>query len=240
MNIYNLISGAIGEQHLPLPCEPVQETCAVTGERCQCIPRKKLFSSNFTEQPELRCPESQYVGTDVYQALKYPKERQSSWIVDSNDFQLLKRIDVRSHVLNGANKDVWAGWVTTSYKKHGAFRAQLNQAGRSLWAFDERIIDCSDNKRVNEIYTKLVLYLKKGFSRSTLETLQCPTYVVKILGIQEWLNLEKWAIRLYKSNLYKFLCYLLPSQDELKNEGWENPLKKKKGEKLAEAIKDNV
>lgn len=227
MNIYKLISNSIKDSHVPFPIEPIPAVCAVTGECCLCVPRKKLFSSNFTEQPNLKCPESQFVGIDAYQALKHRKTRMSSWLATKEKFRVLKRIDVRPLVLEGVCSDLWAGWVTTTYKKHGATRAKLNHASQAVWAFDEMLIDCSDNKKVNEIYNQLVVWLKKGFSKATLETLNCPGFVIMRVGLQEWLKLEKWAKLIYKSNLYKFLCYLLPSQDELKKQGWENPVKKR-------------
>lgn len=235
MNIYKLISDSIKDIHVPLPSEPTQSVCAVTGENCLCVPRKKLFSSKFTEQSNLNCPESQFVGIDAYQAVKYKKTRMSSWITDGHEFRLLKRIDIRPLVLSGTGADLWAGWITTSYKKHGSFRAVLNSAGRAVWAFDELLVDCSDNKKVNEIYNQLVIYLKKGFSRTTLETLTCPGFVIMRAGLLEWLALEKWAKPIYKSNLYKLLCYLLPSQAELKESGWESPIKKKKDKNVIKA-----
>ncbi len=227
MNVYELISDSIKDLHVPLPSKPIQGICAVTGEKCLCVPRKKLFSSNFTEQPILQCTTSQFVGIEVYQALKYKKTRMSSWIAYQGELRLLKRIDVRPLVLSGAGADLWAGWVTTTYKKHGATRARLNSTGQAIWAFDEMLIDCSDLKEINGIYNQLVVYLRKGFSRTALESLNCPSFVVRRASLREWLELIEWARPLYKSNLYKFLCYLLPSQDELKAEGWENPIKKK-------------
>jgi len=220
--------------HIDLPSEPVEWTCSITGEKTLCIPRKCLFSSNFTEQPKLQCPESQFVSVKAYQALKYKKERMSSWIATKDKFTLLKRLDVRPLVLSGTGSELWAGWVTTSYKKHGAFRTRINTACQAMWAFDEMLIDCSDLEKVNNIYNQLVVYLKKGFSRTTLETLTCPGFVIIRTGLKEWLELEHWAKPIYKSNLYKFLCYLLPSQDELKAEGWENPIKKKVVKKIKE------
>ena len=228
MNIYKLISDAIKDLRAPLPVEPKQAICAVTGKDCLCVPRKKLFSPKFTEQPNLICPKSQFVSIDVYQAIKYKKTRMSSWLAVPGEFRLLKRIDVRLLVLSGVNSDVWAGWVTTTYKKHGTTRARLNHIGQAIWAFDETLVDCSNNEKVNEIYNQLVVYLKKGFSRTSLETLSCPGFVIMRAGLQEWLELGKWAKPLYKSNLYKFLCYLLPSQIELKAKGWINPIKKQK------------
>lgn len=59
MNIYQLISNAIKDRHVEFPTKPVNGICAVTGERGLCVSRKKLFSSNFTEQPNLQCPGSQ-------------------------------------------------------------------------------------------------------------------------------------------------------------------------------------
>ena len=227
VNIYKLISDSIKCIHVKLPAEPTDGICSVTGEKTLCVPRKELFSSNFTEQPKLQCPVSQFVGIEAYQSLKYKKERMSSWIVTEAEFRVLKKIDIRPLVLSGTRSDLWAGWVTTSYKKHGAFRARINTSGQAIWAFDEMLVDCSDIEKVNNMYNQLVVYLKKGFGRTTLETLICPGFVIMRAGLKEWLGFAAWAKPVYKSNLYKFLCYLLPSQDELKAIGWINPIKKK-------------
>lgn len=70
-----------------------------------------------------------------------------------------------------------------------------------------------------------------GFGRSILETLECPVFVLSKIGIDKWFKLESWAKPIYQSNLYQFLCYLLPSQQELKNENEnENEINKKKGQ----------
>ena len=226
MNIYQLIANSIKPHWVDLPETPVMEICAFTGEKTLCISRKKVLSSAFTEQPVLACPESQFVSVETFQALKYPKERKSSWLVNEKEFKLLYRLDVRQYVLNGVESAIWAGWATTSYKKHGALRTPINTGEKAVWAFNDILVDCSDNQKVNHTYNKLTNYLKAGLSRNTLETLDCPVFVLKKLGIKIWLDFHDWAKSEYKSNLYKFLCYLLPSQEELKAEGWKNPVKK--------------
>ncbi|MCK5615144.1 hypothetical protein KAR91_75470 [Candidatus Pacearchaeota archaeon] len=227
MDIFNLISRSIKADHIELPAKPVIEICAITGNKTLCVLRKKLLSNNFTEQSKLQCPESSFVGIESFQSLKYPKERKSSWLVTKNEFRSLKRTAIRPLVLNGVESELWSGWVTTSYKKHGTLRAAVNTAGQAFWAFDEMLVDCSDIAKVNDIYNRLVRELEKGFGRKILETLNCPVFIISKIGMLKWLELEKWAKPLYKSGLYKFLCYLLPSMAELKKQGWINPIKNK-------------
>lgn len=217
-NIFTLISGVIKDEWIELPTKPAMGICAVTGKKTLCIPRGKLMSSNFTAQPILSCPSSNFISIEAYQTLKYRPERMSSWIVSKKEFKKLKRVDIRPFVLNGVQEKTWAGYVTTSYKKHGALKAVINHGRRAIWAFDEALVDCSDKEKVNSWYNRLVAELKKGFGRTTLETLYCPPYILRKVGMIKWIEFETWAKSKYKSNLYKFLCYLLPSQAELKEQ----------------------
>lgn len=217
MNIFELISNTIKKEWIDLPSEPIVKICAVTGKKTLCVPRKNLMSSGFTDQRVLSCPTSDFISIEAYQTMKYQLERKSSWIVIEKKFKRLKRIDIRPYVLNGVQGKIWAGYVTTSYKKHGALKAVINHS-KAIWAFDEALVDCSNKEKVNNWYNHLVVEFKKGFGRTILETLHCPPYILKRIGLMEWQQFEKWAKPKYKSSLYKFLCYLLPSQAELKKQ----------------------
>jgi hypothetical protein len=220
VNTFDLIAESIRDEWIDLPVEPVMNVCAITGaEDVPCVPANKLFSGNFVGYNELAVPESKYVSVNAYQALKYRPQRGSSWIVSREyGFQRLRRIEVRPYILKGIDSKCWSAYVTTSYKKHGAFRGTINTENFGIWRFDDIHIDCSDSVLVNDWYNTLNTYLHFGINRIVLETAVLTPWAIKHVGIVECFRFMKWAKYKYKSALYQFLCYLLPSQEEIKNE----------------------
>lgn len=197
----------------------VNGICAVTGIEGQCVPRKTLFGKSFCDGETLAAPSSVVVSVDAYITLKYKWERMSSWVCCESGFKKLSRVGVREAVLSESITAPWCGYATTSYKKHGALRAPINYSqGQNKWLFETRLVDCSDIKKVAEWWSILNKALRLGAGRSVLETLNCPPFVMRKIGLSEWVKFELWAKPRAKSSLYAFLCYLLPSQEELKNE----------------------
>lgn len=233
MRAHNLISQALYKQGatLPeLPCQPVLDVCTVSGEQMQCLPRKDVLGKSFTNANLLAAPQSDYVGVDVFYAWYYGykaaegkkrdkrPERMSSWFCDGETFQELSRIGVRDKVFSPTMPTMWAGYATTSYKKHGSLLAPVNTGDRRFWLFEERQVDCSDMATVAQWWGVLNVALRNGIGRSVMETLECPPFVMAKVGLSAWIDFEQWAMDKYQSALYAFLCYLLPSQEELKHE----------------------
>ncbi len=192
--------------------------CAVTGQHGKTLPRKLLLGKSFCDGERLLAPDSDRVSVDAYIAMKYKWERMSSWICNGAEFKKINRIEVRNAVLSKAMPSPWAGYATTSYKKHGALRAHINYNDQNIWLFETRIVDCSDEDKLNEYWKRLNAALRLGIGRSILESLNCPAFVMRKIGIEAWMDFETWATPISKSALYAFVCYLLPSQEELKNE----------------------
>ena len=215
----NLIGQAIKDfpDCPPLPCEPVTEICTVTGIECECVPAKPVFGTSFTNTDILARPESAWVSADAYRALKYRPAR-SAWFCDNTKFEPLTRIGIRDKVFKENLPKIWAAYATTSYKKHGCLKTKVNTGNKRVWLFEEKLVDCTDTKKVNEWWAILLQAQKDSISRPILESLQCAPYIIKIIGLPVWLKFYDWAQDKYKSSLYQFLCYLLPSQEELKNE----------------------
>lgn len=223
MTPVNLIASAIqaDPERPELPCEPRDGVCAVTGMAGACVPRKELFGKSFTNGDILARPDSDFVSVDAFLALKYKWERMSSWFCDGKTFQRLDRQGVRAKVFQPEMPEQWTAYATTSYKKHGALNAVVNTATRRVWLFEMRRVDLSDLTQVMEWWGVLNVALRAGIGRSVMETLDCPPFVIAKVGLQTWLTFEAWARPRYLSALYAFLCYLLPSQEELKHA--ENP-----------------
>jgi len=206
-----------------------RDICCLTGLETDCVPVKQLITSSFTDGARFRAPSSAWIGLDVYQSWKYGfrgegkkqyfcPERMSCWYVDDSQFQYqINKIRIRDVALKGGVPP-WAMWVTTSYKKHGSLRATLNNKLFGRVAFDNVVADCSDSIKTLEWYSRILDIQSKGFNRFILESLDCPVHVLKKNDHKEWDVFYRWAKPIYMSPLYKFLCYLLPSKEELNAE----------------------
>ena len=208
----------------PLPAVPVDGICCLTGEAGLCVPRAEILGKSFTEQHLLRAPDSPLVSVAAWCALKYRWERMSSWVCDGHAFMRLDRQGVRERVNGGVDAAHWCGYATTSYKKHGSTRAPVNGLGRQVWLFEQRLADCSDRVRVMDWWGRMNAALREGIGRQSMENLDMPVAVIRKVGIARWEAYRAWARDKYQGGLYTLLCYLLPSQEELKAEGKTNGL----------------
>lgn len=219
MHAVCLIAQSLPEEEKPeITEESSLGICAVTGLESQTLSRKRLFGSSFTDGALLAAPTSDRVSVEAYIALKYKWERMSSWICDGQHFRRLNRVEVRDAVLGHPPKMPWAAYATTSYKKHGALRTPVNGLSQNRWIFENKEVDCSDLDKMMDWWARLNHALRLGLGRTILETLDCPAFMIRKVGLSEWMAFEKWAAPCKNTALYAFLCYLLPSQEELKNE----------------------
>jgi hypothetical protein len=224
MHAVTLVSSSLASSdpdYPPVPKKTVRGICAITGEESDCLPREDVLpATTFNDVAALAAPESRLCSVAAYVAMKYKWERQSAWICDGQTFRRLDRQGVRAYVVGERDQPArpWAGHATTSYKKHGSIYAPVNGPARNVWRFDDLTVDCSDRVRVTEWWQRLNAELRHGFGRQILESGEVPPYLAKKLGIARALELESWMADKVRSALYRFLCYLLPSQEELKKE----------------------
>lgn len=214
MTAVDLIALAVGGD---LPEMTTPGVCCVTGEQCDTIDREYVIKPSFTNIDLLRAPESRRAGAAAYRALTLDAERKSSWWCDGITFDKLNRADVRERVIGGVTSaQPWAGYATTSYKKHGAMRAPVNAGSAQRWLFELAIVDCTDRTVVDAVWRRLREEQDGGIGRSLMEALDGPAAVLAKIGVKRWRRFLEWASPLSQSPLYRFLCYLLPSAEELK------------------------
>lgn len=225
---------AIELLHSALPARDPPETptdgvCCVLGTHEPCIERKHAIKPSFTNLDLLRAPDSQQVSVRAWRVLTHSepaaegKKRdtfplmQSSWIVSSDGLVLLNRQDVRRLVIEAIRAPGdWCGYVTTSYKKHGCLRAPVNRGSLQRWLFELDIVDCSDREKVAQWWGMLRSTRVAGIPRPVIETLDCSLHLMSKHAAL-WREFEAWARPRYMSPLYRFLTYLLPSEEEIKN-----------------------
>jgi len=228
MHCVDLIASAVPDEHVPeLPEEPSVGICAVTGAETDTISSRHLLSASFTQWDMLVRPDSERVGINVWRAWNYGwredgkkrdyrPERMSSWIAAPDGLHRLTRQQVREAVLSGCDWPRWAGYATTSYKKHGSLLAPVNSSGRAVWLWEITKVDCSDLGRVHEMWDRLREYQDAGIPRPVLETAEPEPYLIAKVGIDTAQSLYDFAKPVIQSPLYQFMCYLLPSAQELK------------------------
>jgi hypothetical protein len=220
MTAVELIAQAIrGTSECPVfPAKTERGVCCVTGQETECVPRKELIGAAFTNLDLLACPASDLVGLDAYVTMKYKWARMSSWIASEDfGFKRLDRQGVRNTVIGWEPTEKrWAAYATTSYKKHGALHAPVNSGSQCIWRFENVTVDCSNREKLNDWWGVMLEAMKRGISRPSLEEMSIYAPTLKKVGLTYWEELRSWGKDKYLSPLYKFLCYLLPSQAEIK------------------------
>lgn len=230
MHTVDLIASSLADdQREPLPIVPELGICCVTGIETETIPANKLLGSNFMDNNLLNAPHSNRVGVNVWYAFQYgyltdpTKKRKKKpefmacWYCDGQQFAEVDKVAIRQFVLHGSSAFHWAGWITTSYKKHGALRSPVNSKSFGFWGFDDLLVNASNPATVLEIWQRLRQAQDIGIGRTGLETLDIPVGIMLKIGITKCNEFVTWAQSHYQSPLYKLLIYLLPSQQELKN-----------------------
>lgn len=211
-----LIANAISPVEAPAPEVPsAHGICCVTGAETECVPRATVMDNGFTGQALLRAPLSPWVSVVAARTLRYRPERSSSWWCDGSRFVALRRPDVRRLVIEEPPTATrWVGYVTTSYKKHGALTAPVNVSPRAVWMFELVLADCSDRAWLAEAWARLRAMQDAGWPRPVLETLMPASGLLTRLDWRVWDDFERWARPHAQGGRYRLLCYLLPSRDE--------------------------
>lgn len=226
MSAIELLAAAIPVR--PPPDEPAEGLCCVLGTTEPTVARKHAIKPSFTNLDLLRAPDSDRVSVRAWSVMTYMTEPgegkkrggqpliQSAWIVTRDELRYLNRLDVRRLVIEGTMPaGPWAAYATTSYKKHGSLRAPVNTGGARRWLFELDVVDCSNRERVGTWWSRLHEARVAGIPRSVLETLDIGLPLLR-KHMRLWREFELWARSAYRSRLYRFLCYLLPGQEELK------------------------
>lgn len=213
MHAVELLASALGR---PEGLHAEQGVCCLTGRSGPSVPRKTIIKKSFTNLDVLAAPGSDRVSVDAFVALGHKWERMSSWICTGSSFRRLDRIGVREAVFDPPSEP-WCAYATTSYKKHGALFARVNTGGSRWWRFENLDVDCA-NPMMPDIWARLNVEIRTGLPRTMLERVDCPAGLLKRIGVERWLRFRAWAEPLKARPVYRFMVYLLPSQEELKAE----------------------
>ena len=86
-----------------------------------------------------------------------------------------------------------------------------------MWLWETRQVDCSDRERVTAWWRILRHYQDSGIPRPVLESAAPEPHLIRKVGLSLAQEFVEWAWPRREAALYQFLCYLLPSAEELKN-----------------------
>jgi hypothetical protein len=92
-----------------------------------------------------------------------------------------------------------------------------------MWLFETRMVDMTNWDHSKDVWRRLREARMLGVPRSCIESVTPPDNVIAKMGLHWWLAFERWALPLHKSAIYAFMCYLLPSQEELASEKQDRP-----------------
>lgn len=222
-----MLCGVLPDRKPPEPAK--YGLCCVLGTEGPSIDRKHAIKPSFTNLDLLRAPNSDRVSIAAWRVLTHSepaaegKKRdtyplmQSSWFVSrENGFQRIDRLGVRRLLIEEIPaSECWAGYVTTSYKKHGALRAPLNTGSAARWLFELDVVDCSDREKVQEWWQIMRDTRVAGIPRPVMETLDCSVHLMS-KHLRLWMQYERWAKDKANSPLYRLLTYCLPSEEEIR------------------------
>jgi len=216
MHVIKLLSDAITA--LPdapaIPSGAVKATCEATGLTTDCLLRKEVVSDNFTNQSRFNALGTGYISTMAYRVLKYKWERAGSWICYPERFVRLKtKADLLEGVLEQDKPEPWAGYITTSYKKHGCLLAPVNANGGNMWLFETMIVNCNNQQKVEEWYNIIQEARNRGVTKQILLSLLPTATQIMRYGLLWWHGFAEWAKKRRSTPLYKLVVYLQPGFD---------------------------
>lgn len=198
--------------------ESIGGVCAVCGKTItEGVPIKKVVSSSFTDWNFLADISASHVCAACTWCIKEPKMRRSQYIATENRLVYFKR-EIIEHWLFFPPHPPFVFFMTSSYKKHGSFRAKVN-GSRDLFyiQFEDRQILFSPNK-----YKELFELMKRMYATfNKTQEIGTGNYIQKRVmeyGIEKWREDEAVLKRYRGSQVFELLLYALNKPEVKKND----------------------
>ena len=196
--------------------EKVNSRCMVCGCKMkEGTSYKKVVSDAFTNWDLME----DLAGTHVCKActwcIRNPQLRRSSWIAIKEDILFFKRDLIEKHLFNPPEPP-FVFFVTASYKKHGSFRAKVNDSKRQFYVqFEDQRILFSPT-RYQDLYD-LMNKMYQTFNKT--EEIGKGLYIqkrVQAYGVETWRQDEEVLRQFRGSQVFELLCYALNKPEEVK------------------------
>jgi CRISPR type IV-associated protein Csf1 len=180
-----------------------------------------FIKSGFTNLDYLKAPGSPAICPSCAYVFTEPRLRQSSWLVNNEKMVWLKREDVWGVLLGSTPKIPFAMYVTTSWKKHGSFKARVNHDCNRFYVQFEETGVIFDRERwtaparlMNLLYSipKGEEEKKQPRSLFTKEMIRTGIYDqrrIRAFGMEELLEIEAILDPIRKQPAFGLLVYAL-------------------------------
>jgi len=196
--------------------EPTNSFCAVCGkEISEGVPTKKVVSSSFTDWNILVDMTASHICKACTWCIKEPKMRRSQYIATEHELIYFKRDDIEKYLFNPPEPP-FVFFITSSYKKHGSFRARMNDSQKLFYIqFEDRQILFSPNKYRNlfELMKKMYLVFNKTQEIGKGDYIQKRVFEY---GLKQWQQDEAILKQYRGSQVFELLLYALNKPEEAK------------------------
>lgn len=212
MNATHLIYAAAQFPHVE--AVPADGVCAVCGADIgEGVPIKKVVSSSFTDWNVLADMTAPFVCKACKWCIKEPKMRRSQYLATNDELIYFKRDDLEHHLFNPPEPP-FVFFVTASYKKHGSFRARVNDSRKLFYVqFEDRQILFSPNKYIELFETMKRMYMV--FNK--VQEIGRGWYIQKRIqeyGLDLWREHESILAAYRGSQVFELLVYALNKPKE--------------------------
>ena len=200
----------------PVVTESVNDICAVCGrEISEGVSIKKVVSNSFTDWNFLADMTASHVCAACAWCIKEPKMRRSQYIATENELIFFKRDDIEKFLFEPPEPP-FVFFVTASYKKHGSFRARVNDSRKLFYVqFEDRQILFSPNKyqELFELMKKMYLVFNKTQEIGKGDYIQKRVFEY---GLKQWQRDEAILKQHRGSQVFELLLYALNKPEEYK------------------------
>jgi len=195
---------------------PADGICAICGKKISDgVPIKKVVSDSFMDWNTIADTTASYVCAACTFCIKEPKTRRSQYLATESDLIWFKREDIEKHLFNPPDVP-FVLFITASYKKHGSFKARVNNSSKLYYVqYEDRQILFSPNK-----YRDLFGLMKRMYMVfNKTQEIGKGDYIQKRVfeyGLQKWQNDETILKQYRGSQVFELLLYALNKPEEAK------------------------
>ena len=212
----HLIYDAMGAP--PIDAAPADGICCLCGSVLGEWERKRFIKEGFTNQDQLRASDSQAVCSACAVCLDEPKMRTSSWIAVPCGLRWLKRDDFWS-LLFSRIPTPFVLYFTTSFKKHGSFKALINYSSDEFYVqFEETGITFRPEQWREPARTIQALYSvapteqwkkqpRTWFTKEEIRTGNYRQHRIREYGLDRWHEMETIISPLRPSPVFGMLVH---------------------------------